>query len=641
MLFGDEIAADLPALVDAVGPQAALKTLLLVQLPTAIEAEMLTQFTGSGGRADHPPKVAMRIPFGTIVVRGGIEVTVPAGVTPEAVAKLVREHSLTPRLLEVLRQERPWPEVKTDETTQVNLSSEVLDVLKIVATKADFPVIQSALEHPTPILKSRSDLLGRLIAILAALDPQRSTDVFLAELRRDPKQAVLAAQIIRTTGLEHWDAIAPFIQDRGVRQYVLEPIGQVRTNRAAAILGELLARENLVSVGRGSNEQDLFGFYVNAANALNDDHPLIGQELWRRAYGLVTKTMTFEQGEQMRREMPAARAEAIEQLKKFFAARRSRARASAGAGARGTSRPSRAAESRWTVDRGPTRGRCSLSTLQSRPPGSTRGDGRGPTRATADAALREILGETQYFNQILQAPPAASDAIGPVAVEITSAAPAGPPRDGLAPVPLSEEKRAEIARQIAGVLDKAVAEQTGNAAALAERPLYVRTAIDETRDRFSDYPRTLRDFDRESRDRKYDAAYVQAAAKYLDDARPRYRAAACELLVLFPCGTFEEGLLPRLARLLDDSAPNVPQVEHGSWTARGRRFHPAASRRRLRVGRGEAGFVIRHRLRLRGLRDVRYLVAGEPKRAPPPLVLGGSLARGGRGKREGGPASPG
>jgi hypothetical protein len=559
MMFGDDLAADLPALVDAVGPQAALKTLLLVQLPTAIEAEMLTQFTGSGGRADHPPKVAMRIPFGTIVVRGGIEVTVPAGVTPEAVAKLVREHSLKPRLLEVLRQERPWPEVKTDETTQVNLSSEVLDVLNIVATKADFPVIQSALEHPTPILKSRSDLLGRLIAILAALDPQRSTDVFLAELRRDPKQAVLAAQIIRTTGLEHWDAIAPFIQDRGVRQYVLEPIGQVRTNRAAAILGELLARENLVSVGRGSNEQDLFGFYVNAANALNDDHPLIGQELWRRAYGLVTKAMTFEQGEQMRREMPAARAEAIEQLKKFFAARaagpehppaRAPAAPVAPAAPPNPGGPSIAVPPAAGVAYPP------YSPVPPVPPAAT---GAVLPAPTADAALREILGETQYFNQILQAPPAASDAIGPVAVEITSAAPAGPPRDGLAPVPLSEEKRAEIARQIAGVLDKAVAEQTGNAAALAERPLYVRTAIDETRDRFSDYPRTLRDFDRVSRDRKYDAAYVQAAAKYLDDARPRYRAAACELLVLFPCGTFEEGLLPRLARLLDDSAATSPK----------------------------------------------------------------------------------
>jgi hypothetical protein len=316
------VESDLPALVDAMGPEGALKTLLLVGFPinTAIEAEMLTLYRQSGGSADNPPKVGQRI----AVFSASNGAMVPLGVTPEAVAKLVRDQSLKPRLLEVLRQERPWPELKTDESTQVNLAAEVIDVVRIVATKDDFPAIQSALENPTPVLKSRSDLSGRLSAILAALDPQRATEVLLAEFRRDPEHAAVAAQIIRTSRLEHWDAIAPFIQDRHLRRQIVAPVGEVRTKQAAAILAGLLAGENLITDDRGSVAQDawqLLGDYVKAATFLNDDHPLVGEDLLRRADGRMPKQSGMMNVEQMWEETLAARAEVIERLKRFFAAR--------------------------------------------------------------------------------------------------------------------------------------------------------------------------------------------------------------------------------------------------------------------------------------------------------------------------------
>ena len=295
---GEIVEADLPALVDAMGPQTALKTMFLANLPASINIDMLA----------HQPD--LKVSFYRTAVKS------------EVVMKFVREHSLQPLLLEILRQEQPWPDVKPDEGTQIAPFGEVLNVLKIVATRADAPAIQSVLENPASILTSRSDLQGELSMLLASLDRQRLTEVLLAQFRRNPKQASVAVQIIGATGLKHWDAIEPATKDYHVRRDLLSPIGRLRTNQAAAILGKLLAGERLIPGGRGDAESyalAIFQEYVRAATLLNDSRPVVAEDLVRRATARPNKSTSYEEGEQWWRQMPAARAEAIKQLKKFFA----------------------------------------------------------------------------------------------------------------------------------------------------------------------------------------------------------------------------------------------------------------------------------------------------------------------------------
>ena len=131
---------------------------------------------------------------------------------------------------------------------------------------------------------------------------------------------------------------------------------------------------------------------------------------------------------------------------------------------------------------------------------------------------------------------------------------------GSVAVPLSEEQRTAIARQIADVLDKAVAEHAEDAAVLAKLPFGTQS-YQEGKDhtnRLMTWPAAIQSF-RVSPDAKYNAACVQAAAKYLDDKRPQYRAAVCELLAYtFPCQIVDEGLLPRIAGCLGDFRQHWP-----------------------------------------------------------------------------------
>jgi len=174
--------------------------------------------------------------------------------------------------LEILGQEQPWLEV-TDDVAKVCLFIDALEVVKRVATKADAPAIQRILENPTPLMKSRPAIVAQLCLVLAQLDPERSTEVILAEFRRNPKQALLAVQLVRTTGLKHWDAIAPVIQEYPVRRDLLVPLGELRSNQAAKILGELLAKENLTpklnGFGGGGNDELI-------ARELFDDYEAVG-----------------------------------------------------------------------------------------------------------------------------------------------------------------------------------------------------------------------------------------------------------------------------------------------------------------------------------------------------------------------------
>ena len=146
------------------------------------------------------------------------------------------------------------------------------------------------------------------------------------QFRRNPNQASVAVKSPHhragTLGRH-----APAAQNTECGGDILVPIGQLRTNRAAAVLGELLAKESLITSDQGSDgleAVELFRDYVQAAAPLNNGHPVIDKDLLRRADAWVGKSdMPYQELEKLRKGMPGARTEAIERLKKFFAARAS------------------------------------------------------------------------------------------------------------------------------------------------------------------------------------------------------------------------------------------------------------------------------------------------------------------------------
>ena len=172
----------------------------------------------------------------------------------------------------------------------------MIEVLKILATPADAAALGQAL---------------------------------LLRFRRDSTNPVLAAELIRTTGLKHWDLIAPAVRDIRVRSGILTPLGQLRTPQAARVLGGLLASEDFTpNLNRWGYEtdparQDLFAGYVQAAALLNGNRPVISEDLFNRARRRAWKISATNQ-EAMREEehhnqgVPAARAEAVGNLKEFF-----------------------------------------------------------------------------------------------------------------------------------------------------------------------------------------------------------------------------------------------------------------------------------------------------------------------------------
>ena len=77
-----------------------------------------------------------------------------------------------------------------------------------------------------------------------------------------------------------------------------------------------------------------------------------------------------------------------------------------------------------------------------------------------------------------------------------------------------------------------------------------------------------------SHDPKANAAFALAAAKYLDDKRPRYRAVACELLAHLPLAAIDEGLLSKVAARLDDAGAGLRRSIFRLCRSRVRRIQP-------------------------------------------------------------------
>jgi hypothetical protein len=312
------VETEFPALVAALAPDEALKTLLLAGNPGAIAAQ-------SGAKTRFDPTLNVQ-PAANAACWNGSGLY----IEPKVVARFVQDYSLKPRLLELLRQDQPWPEVVTS-VSKNRLLNCVVEVLKIAATPSDAAAIQQALDHATPVLASDPALEARLTLLLTTLAPERSEQILLSQLEQNSKAANLAAELIRTTGLRHWDVIAPALRDGYVRETILPPLAGLRTPEAAKVLGGLLAREQLAGedlkadltrwgheINGNGSRGSLFVAYVRAATLFNGNRPVIGEDLFNRARCFCWKGGPSEQDLEHNRGVPAARAEAIEKLREFF-----------------------------------------------------------------------------------------------------------------------------------------------------------------------------------------------------------------------------------------------------------------------------------------------------------------------------------
>jgi hypothetical protein len=312
------VETDFPALVHQLRPDEGLKMLLLANNPGAIAAQSGAKYT------IYDPNPNVQLPPDAPVWSGAIQLY----VEPRITAKFVKDHALKPHLLELLRQSQPWPEIAAKEA-QNSLLSYVIEVLKLVAASPDAAAIEQALDHPIPALVSDPVLQTRLTLLLATLAPKRCEDILVRQFRSNPRQSGLAVELIRTTGLKHWDIIAPAVEDRSVRERILAPLGQLRTPQAAKILGGLLAGEQLAGddlrneITRWDHEVDgsrwlLFEQYVKAVTLFNENQPVIGQDLLLRSRSIGGKGSPSDKRTQHNQGVPAARAEAVEQLKAFL-----------------------------------------------------------------------------------------------------------------------------------------------------------------------------------------------------------------------------------------------------------------------------------------------------------------------------------
>ncbi len=154
------------------------------------------------------------------------------------VAKFVEQHSLKPLLLEILRQDQPWPEVAAKESKE-ELLAYVIEVLKIVATRADAPFIQEVLDHPIPALAFDAEQRTPLTLLLASLDPERAEAILLAAFRAT---WALWRQVDSYHGPEALGHhIAPAAEDRRLRR----PAASRLQKPKAKIVSELFARQDL------------------------------------------------------------------------------------------------------------------------------------------------------------------------------------------------------------------------------------------------------------------------------------------------------------------------------------------------------------------------------------------------------------
>jgi hypothetical protein len=227
-------------------------------------------------------------------------------------------------LIELLRQDEPWPDVASESAKQ-KLLPNIIEVLKIAARPSDAAVLESALKNPSSTLKNDPVCQTTLTLLLAKLVPERLEEILLTQYRQHSSDSRLAAKLLCVTGLKHWVTIAPAAKDRNFRRAILATLGRLRSPETAKLLGELLT-EDFASNRKQRNADDNFDLYLLLeeyvkATALYANRSVVADELVRQTYwntgGKGDKDISQSE-RQHNLGVPAARDKAVKQLKQFF-----------------------------------------------------------------------------------------------------------------------------------------------------------------------------------------------------------------------------------------------------------------------------------------------------------------------------------
>jgi hypothetical protein len=248
------------------------------------------------------------------------------------IADLVQRNGLKNDLMAVVRQAPPWPEAKGKEALRALFLSDdgsttVLPImmqpgLRASFDKADVDAIVKEVEDARGLL-SNDQLLNQFVETVLMLDPSRAEGLCVSLLKRNPKQPLIAARLVRYSALQHWDLVQAACPPGADRRPVVEALGDLRTPEAAAILLRWMNEQDWTPKlnNLGYESDPAMGYlresFVKAANAMNRGKPAIAQDLLDRATWRGSK-ISPEELKVANKDVPAAQAELVAALKKFL-----------------------------------------------------------------------------------------------------------------------------------------------------------------------------------------------------------------------------------------------------------------------------------------------------------------------------------
>jgi len=249
-----------------------------------------------------------------------------AQFSPETTAGFVRKHKLKGVLIRILHQNPPWPEARGAGAMR-DLLYTVVPILPLALDKSDVDLVvaETMAKDPRGAPARNGEILVDLVKAAIRLDPKRAEGILVDQLKREPRWSPIAAELVRWTGLKHWDMIQAACPEGGSRQNVIGVLAELRTPQAAAALAQWLAEEDwtpkLNEYGHetDSGRDSLFEAFIKAAAVLNGGKDVIAQGHLERTRWKWSKGLTLDQILAANKPVPAARAEAIVQLEKFFA----------------------------------------------------------------------------------------------------------------------------------------------------------------------------------------------------------------------------------------------------------------------------------------------------------------------------------
>jgi beta-lactamase regulating signal transducer with metallopeptidase domain len=247
---------------------------------------------------------------------------------PGTVAAFVRRNNLKGDLLAVARQDPVWPEAKGKEALRALFLSDgfsgatITPILMQALDKEDVDVFAKEIESPHGLF-TNDTIFDNMVEVAIIRDPSRAVPLVVSSLKANPDQPKLAARLVRSTGLAHWDMVEKACPVTGDRKPVISALGEYRAPETTAVLLRWLGEEDLAKADQKDPDDyrrgRLLETFAQAAAAANGGKPVIGQAAFDGIRYLGGKMGTPSELEH-NKNVPQVRTEVVAELKKFFAA---------------------------------------------------------------------------------------------------------------------------------------------------------------------------------------------------------------------------------------------------------------------------------------------------------------------------------